>query len=366
MAGRDWKFFGSALALSAWFAAAAEANDLSRDEDVVFFETAVPYDAAAAQTTLDVHGWIFEPESDSLTRRTALSGLARLCGFDAEEEASALFRRRAAWFLVDNERNQRLVIRFGDRRITLPPSEENGHILAQVVLPNIEVQKLAYERNGRLQIDFELETPAGDLRKIVGRVHLVGPTGWSIVSDIDDTIKDSNVLDRRELLKNTFVREFKAVPGMAEAYAAWSAGGTAVHYVSGSPWQLYPSLHRFVADAQFPQGAWHLRYCRLQDGSIADLLQPPEEYKVAAIEAILRTFPQRQFILIGDTGEKDPEAYGELARRYPDQVRFIALRNLTNLTQEQPRLISAFDKVDRAKVLLFRNADELSARDVIK
>lgn len=365
MAVRGWRIVGSALAMSAWFAASSEANDLSSDEDVVFFETAVPYDLAAPQTTLSFHGWIFEPESSSFARQMTLGGIARMCGFDRQEEASALFRKRAAWFLVDNERNQRLVIGCGERKITLPVSQENGHIRAQISLPNDELAGLVQTENERRRLDFKLVMPAGDARNIPGRVHLIGPTGWSVVSDIDDTIKDSNVLDKQELLRNTFLREFKAVPGVADRYAAWSDGGAAFHYVTGSPWQLYPALHEFAAAQKFPLGSWHLRHCRIQDGSITDLLHLPEEYKVTAIDEILRTYPRRHFILVGDTGEKDPEVYGELARRYPAQVRLIALRNITNESLDGPRLQAALRQVSRDKVTLFRQPSELPALDGI-
>ncbi len=366
MAARGWRLVGSTLALSAWFAASASGNDLSSDEEVVFFETAVPYDAAAEQTMLALHGWIFEPEQNSFTRQATLSGIARYCGFDKEEAASALFHKRAAWFLVDNERNQRLLVRFGDREVTLPVSRENGHIEAQVSLTKDELQKLPSVSDKQPRVEFDLVAPAGDSRRIQGRVHLLASTGWSVVTDIDDTIKDSHVLDKRELLKNTFLREFRAVPGMAAKYASWGGGGAAFHYVSGSPWSLYPVLHPFTVAEKFPAGSWHLRHCRIQDGSVADMLKPPEEFKTAAIEELLRTYPRRQFIFVGDTGEKDPEVYGELARRYPEQVRFIALRNVSQESLDAPRMQAALRNVPLMKLACFRQADELPALDGIK
>lgn len=366
MALREWKLLGSTLTLAAWIAAAADANDLSPDEEVIFFETAVPFDPATSRTLLDIHGWIFEPESDSITRRTALSGIARVCGFSAEEEATEIFRKRAGLFLVDNERNQRLVVRCGKREIALPVSQSNGHIRGQISLLNDELKRVSNEPDALQRLDFELVAPAGDLRKILGRVHLLRHSGWSVISDIDDTIKASNVLDRKELLRNTFLREFEAVPGMASQYAKWRDDGAAFHYVSGSPWQLYPALHPFVVDQGFPSGAWHLRYCRIQDGSAAELLQTPEGYKIAAIEEILRAFPRRRFILVGDTGEKDPEVYGELARRYPDQIRLIALRNFTNEAIDGARMRTALSAVSGEKVLLFQQPSELPSLTGIK
>ena len=50
---------------------------------------------------------------------------------------------------------------------------------------------------------------------------LVPPAGLSIISDIDDTIKESNVIHKRELMLNTFLREFVPVEGMSALYQRW-------------------------------------------------------------------------------------------------------------------------------------------------
>ena len=82
---------------------------------------------------------------------------------------------------------------------------------------------------------------------------LVPPEGLSIISDIDDTVKVSNVLNKRELLANTFLREFTPIEGMAALFRRWGrAHGAVFHYVSASPWQLQPELQAFLQDAVRP------------------------------------------------------------------------------------------------------------------
>ena len=39
-------------------------------------------------------------------------------------------------------------------------------------------------------------------------------------------------------------------------------------------------------------------------------------------------FPGRRFLLVGDSGERDPEVYAEVARRRPEQVTGIAIRQV--------------------------------------
>ena len=166
-------------------------------------------------------------------------------------------------------------------------------------------------------------------------------------------------------MRNTFLREFRAVDGMAEAYRGWSQGGAVFHYVSGSPWQLYPALAKFAVDADFPQGSYHLRTFRLQDGSSNELLGSPKDYKLRTIEPILQAFPRRSFVFVGDSGEQDPEVYGELARRHPAQVRLIAIRNITNETLGNIRLAAAFRDVPADRCLLFREPTELPAAKLL-
>ena len=42
--------------------------------------------------------------------------------------------------------------------------------------------------------------------------------GVSVVSDVDDTMKISNVPKKAELMKNTFLSEFKPAPGMSALF----------------------------------------------------------------------------------------------------------------------------------------------------
>ena len=318
------------------------------------------FDASAPTTQFFIHGWIFEPEADSKSRTLLLANLAAGLSLAEHERLSPVFQERARLFLVDNERDQKLIARVAARQVPLTASQPNGHFRSLVTLPTGELRK-AMRPPGVTTgtLPYSLLTPKGDARSFNGRVHLIGPEGWSIVSDIDDTIKVSNVLDKGELMRNTFLREFRAVDGMAVAYRGWSQAGAAFHYVSGSPWQLYPALAKFADDADFPQGSYHLRTFRLQDGSSNELLGSPKDYKLRTIEPILQAFPRRKFVFVGDSGEQDPEVYGELARRHPAQVRLIVIRNITEETLGNVRLAAAFRDVPAERCLLFREPAEL-------
>ena len=52
------------------------------------------------------------------------------------------------------------------------------------------------------------------------------------------------------------------------------------------------------------------------------------KYKLRTVNKLLRRYPKRKFILIGDSGEKDPEVYLQIARNRPDQVVQILIREV--------------------------------------
>jgi phosphatidate phosphatase APP1 len=90
---------------------------------------------------------------------------------------------------------------------------------------------------------------------------------------------------------------------MSEVYRNWSSEGAHIHYVSNGPWQVYPVLNEFFEKEQFPQGSMHLRQISAQELIIGK----PGKHKLEVIPKIFQDFPHRKFILVGDTGEIDPE-----------------------------------------------------------
>ncbi|WCJ60251.1 App1 family protein [Fontisphaera persica] len=175
-------------------------------------------------------------------------------------------------------------------------------------------------------------------------MHLVSSQGWTVISDIDDTIRVSQVLDKQALMQNTFCRPFVPVDDMATLYRRWQVHlGCAFFYVSGSSWALYDPLCDFVRTNQFPEGVFELRRVYAGDASLLQLLRTPQNYKLDTISAILQRWPHRRYILVGDTGERDPEVYGALARQYPEQIRWIFLRDVTSHPRDAERYRAALE-----------------------
>jgi phosphatidate phosphatase APP1 len=188
------------------------------------------------------------------------------------------------------------------------------------------------------------------------------PDGITVISDIDDTIKISHSYDRTRLLRHTFLKPFAPVPGMADRYRRWAEREQVdVVYLSNSPWQLYVPLQRFMARAGFPAGPVDLLRVQLDDERLFNLFDSPTEKKLSRIQTYLRRYPNRTFVLIGDSGEADPEIYGTVARQHPDQVRAIFIRRVRGGHDvNRDRFQEAFHQVPEKTWTVFDDPAEMT------
>ena len=334
-------------------------SDIAADETLVFFHTAGWLDEKRQEWQLPVHGWVFEPE-DSIARRKVFERILEQ-KFDllVNDGNEANFERRLNLLIADNERGKKIVVELAGRVHELPTSAENGHFSTILSIPASELTD--FIEKGRLP--YSAVTKPGESRQFGGEIRLVGPTGLSIVSDIDDTAKISNVTDRKLLLEYTFLRDFAPAPGMADLYAQWASQDASFHFVSSSPWQLYAPLEEFLEASDFPWATFSLKAVRFRDETLFDLFKEGTETKPAAIKAILQNYPGRKFILVGDSGEQDPEVYAELMREFPEQIIEIYIRNVTGAASDDERFSAVFSGIAADRWHLFDNPGRLHARD---
>jgi phosphatidate phosphatase APP1 len=152
---------------------------------------------------------------------------------------------------------------------------------------------------------------------------------------------------------------------MAELYRDLDARGARFHFVSSSPWQLYTPLRDFLLDAGFPWATLDLKSIRFRDETLFNLFKKGTETKPEQIIPILQRYPDRKFILIGDSGEQDPEVYGDIARRFPGSIQHILIRSLGREGRDDARYQDAFKAVPSHKWQLFDNPGQLSASELI-
>ena len=101
-------------------------------------------------------------------------------------------------------------------------TENSGFMSGEMIIPDSQVQLWAKEHDQCTTRIIRLRSQAATFKPSFGHVSLVEPKGISIISDIDDTIKDTQILaGARTVLSNTFFKESRDVPGMADAYMHW-------------------------------------------------------------------------------------------------------------------------------------------------
>lgn len=163
----------------------------------------------------------------------------------------------------------------------------------------------------------------------IQEVQITEPHGVSLISDVDDTIKRSNISGgAKEIFRNTFVRDLgdMTVDGVKEWYNAMHELNVSFHYCSNSPWQLYPVLATYFKLVGLPPGSLHLKQYA---GMLQGIFEPVAERKKTTLDRLLRDFPQRKFLLVGDSGEADLEVYTELALANPGRILAIFIRDVT-------------------------------------
>ncbi|KAJ9622082.1 hypothetical protein H2203_006963 [Taxawa tesnikishii (nom. ined.)] len=116
------------------------------------------------------------------------------------------------------------------------------------------------------------------------------------------------------------------IQGVREWYNKLADMGVKFHYVSNSPYQLYPVLTSFFSHAGLPKGTFHLKQ---YTGMFQGIFEPVAERKKSTLDKLMRDFPERKWILVGDSGEADLEVYTDVVMEYPNRILGIFIRDVT-------------------------------------
>ncbi len=176
------------------------------------------------------------------------------------------------------------------------------------------------------------DTPNDSPVRAAARILTPAPTAtFGVVSDMDDTVLQSEVTSflraaRMVLLENALTR--LPFPGVAAFYRALERGATGaesnpIFYVSSSPWNLYDVIDGFLEAQRIPTGPLLLR-----DWDFGRLTDRHATHKGTAIREIFDTYPELPFLLVGDSGQEDPEIYAEFVRERPGRVKAVYIRNV--------------------------------------
>lgn len=178
-----------------------------------------------------------------------------------------------------------------------------------------------------IELKYKVETK--------GRILIPPPAAqFGIISDIDDTVLESNATSYIKAIKNTFVNNSRTrlpFEGVAAFYKALQlgAGGSSynpIFYVSSGLWNLYDLLVDFFEIQGIPPGP-----VMLQDYGIDEIklfAKGHKEHKYLEISRILATYPEMQFVLIGDSGQQDAHIYSRVIKDFPGRILAAYIRDV--------------------------------------
>ena len=198
--------------------------------------------------------------------------------------------------------------------------------------------------------------------------YFAGPEGWTVISDIDDSVKITMTPSPNGILQSTFVDSPTPIRGMPAFYKHIADQlSPNWFYLSASPYNLYPFLRSFLRN-HYPPGPIILRDASWMDlgGFLASLTQGTEAYKEDRIRKIHSWLPTRKVICVGDSTQTDPETYATLCREFPGWIQKVFIRRVTDVAEtnkcgknDPDRFEKAFARVDRAVWTVFDEPEEL-------
>jgi phosphatidate phosphatase APP1 len=189
--------------------------------------------------------------------------------------------------------------------------------------------------------DLELEllhpgsTGDGPVRS-TGHAIVPSRARFGVISDLDDTVVLSSATNLLKMVwivvrNNAHTRlPFAGVAALYEALRRGPDEGleNPIFYVSSSPWNLYDLLEDFLDVHGVPTGPLFLK-----DWS-PTTLGKHHDHKLGVIRTLLATYPELPFVLIGDSGEKDPEIYHQAVTEHPGRIEAIYIRDVTSAERD--------------------------------
>lgn len=191
--------------------------------------------------------------------------------------------------------------------------------------------------------------------------HRVG-----LVSDIDDTILISHATRMGKkfwlsISKNAYTR--RPLPGISRLYRLISQQGrNPIFYVSSSDWNLYDMMQDFMRYRDLPDGTLLMQALSINLKSFWKSGGGNHHHKLDKIELLMQLYPGMKFILVGDSGQKDPELYAEVVHRHPARILAVYIREIKEDNARKEKLQRSVDQYNPSiRIAFVKSTDEVMA-----
>jgi phosphatidate phosphatase APP1 len=166
-----------------------------------------------------------------------------------------------------------------------------------------------------------------------------------IISDIDDTVLISHAtrIGKKiwlSISKNAYTR--RPFPGVSNFYKALSGNEkNPFFYVSSSDWNLFDLIRDFLNYREIPAGPLLLKDLHVDLRNIWKSGGGSHQHKLEKINMLLELYPGMKFILIGDSGQHDPELYAEIIESHPGRIKAVYIREIKKMKDQRSKLLKA-------------------------
>ena len=263
-------------------------------------------------------------------------------------------------FDSDETPNARVLARFHNQEKEVVTDHE-GYFELRLELDR-PLQKPDYLQD----ISFELLAPLPakqEERVYTGTVIVPSDRAeFGIISDMDDTVLQTGATSLLSMAKKTLfgnARTRLPFEGVAAFYEALHRDTNPLFYVSSSPWNLYDLLVDFLDINDIPLGPLMLRDWGISETEL--LPNSHGEHKLESITNILETYPNLPFILIGDSGQEDPEIYRDVVRHFPERILGIFIRDVGSVQERGDEIAKLAHEVEQNNSKLFLVEDTIAA-----
>lgn len=277
------------------------------------------------------------------------------------------FRMSVKRFASDEIPGVRVRVRFGDAEEEVL-SDTEGYYTSKIEPIDLpDSTKLWHPVEVTLVDPLD---PRKDRLRAIGEAQIPSPAcDIGIISDVDDTVIRTEATSALTMLRLTlFHNAHSRTPfaGVSAFYRALQVGASRQEmrpffYVSSSPWNLYDLLVDIFDLQDLPAGTFFLRDLGFDESKFVK--SKHDAHKLAEIERVMTVYPDMQFVLIGDSGQRDPEIYQQVVADFPGRVKVIYIRDvkpeITGARDTEVRRIS--DAVSASGVPMLTVRDTLQA-----
>lgn len=200
-------------------------------------------------------------------------------------------------------------------------------------------------------------------------VFIPGESEYGFISDIDDTFivsHSTKIFRKLYLLLTKEPATRKPFEGVVEHYRLLHGKDknnrfpNPFFYVSSSEWNLYDFIIEFCEIHEFPRGVLFLNDLKKKFWDIIRSGGGSHYHKLDKIRLIMDTYPDLKFILLGDSGQKDPIIYHSITKERPEQVEAVYIRDVRKSKRKKVNLIEKEFKKMGIDLVFF--SDSLTAQ----